>query len=684
MKRLTLSRKSSGLSSAGKIKQFEFLKRIKFPKIPFSFKWFVRISLVLLVIFVLFLVLGYVFVARPILAIASEARELKASTSALQKGLEDLNIKEIKIGIEAVEAQLTDFENEYRKNMNTLRKLPNVESYYQDGERLLAVGHETIELGKLTLSILEPYAVDLGLATDGESVTQLTAKERIVKLMRLMPQFSPKVQEISDRVSKIDSELSQIDASKYPTQLPGIVSYFGIDPNINIQEQILGIQSISNELAAKAPEFEAFFNAIPEFMGLNEPKRYLILMANNYELRMSGGFNTYIVVVEFVEGVPEIIYSIDTYNIDEGARTGSSFLVNRNVPYFLSNYLYIQGRNARLYARDATSSNADFPLAANTLLDGFWFKDRSLPQEIDGVIQINNDLAVDILKVVGPVNTEKYSIKTDSGNYITIPVTEFNSENVIEELENIAGGKLAEIIGRKEIIKFLGQSILEKMYNSEATNLVNIVKVLLDSMSKKDVVMYSFDPVVQKAFEDLGYGGRIKSVPEDWDYLHVNRSNFGSGKADWTGEGFVTMDIAKNLETKDGKKISTVQVKIKNPKRPDWFNIDPCCFYKGYTRVYVPKGSRLISVSASDGQDPKGAEFVDEELGKTYIESYTVQPKETDLTITYIYELPDTVNTDNYNLLIQRQSGASIDPYKITVGSDSTEVLLNADKEVTL
>ena len=103
-----------------------------------------------------------------------------------------------------------------------------------------------------------------------------------------------------------------------------------------------------------------------------------------------------------------------------------------------------------------------------------------MPQDIDGVIQINNDIVVDLLKVVGPVNTEKYSIRTDTGAYVTVPVTEFNADNVIENLENIAGGKLAETIGRKEIIKFLGQSILQKIFTSEATNLVSIMKVMLD------------------------------------------------------------------------------------------------------------------------------------------------------------------------------------------------------------
>lgn len=657
--------------------------KFKFPKININMKWVFRILGAILALLVIVVVVAYFFVVRPMLNIAAKAQELKDSTYPVSQGLKDLNFTEVKEGLDVTKRKLAEFEEVYESNMAMIRRVPGTEAYYQDSQRMLSVAEQGIELGELTVSILEPHAADLGFSTNGVVPEQIPAQERVIKLIRLMPQFSSSVNEISDRMQKIDDELAQIDASRYPTQLPGIVSQFGLDPELNLQEQILALQSISSELSAKAPQFESFFNAIPDFMGLNEPKKYLILMANNYELRMSGGFNTYIIVAEFDQGIPQITYSIDTYFIDEGERTGSSNLVSRNVPYFLGKYLYIQERGGRLYARDATSTHADFPRAADVLLTEFWNKDRSLPSDIDGVMQINNDIAVDILRVVGPVNTEQYSIRTDSGGYITVPVTEFNSDNVIENLEHIAGGKLAETIGRKEIIKFLGQSILQKIFTSEATNLVNIAKVMLDSMSKKDIMLYSFDANVEKAFQDLGYGGRIVQQDEGWDYLHVNRSNFGSGKADWTKEGFVTQSVYKNIEIKDGKKISTVKVTIHNPKRPSWYNIDPCCFYNAYLRVYAPGGSKMVSVTASDGQEPNAAEYNDEVLNKTYFESFTRQPKETDLELTFVYELPETVNTDDYKILIQRQSGTSVDDYEIGVEGVTQEVLLNADKKLT-
>jgi len=658
------------------------LNKFRFPKIRFNFKLILKILLITLLVLITSLVVGYFVLLRPVLAIANSARELKASTQEISIGVKDLDFTKVKEGLESTKLQLKEFEDVYAKNMNTIRKLPMAEAYYQDSQSLLAVASQGIELGEITVNILEPYAAELGFSLNGVVPLSVPAEDRIIKFISLMPEFSPRVSEISQKMTNINDELSKIDPSRYPRKLPWYVKYFGIDPNLDLRGEVLALQSVSRELANKAPQFEAMFNSIPEFMGLNEPKRYLVLMANNYELRMSGGFNTYIVVAEFEKGIPQITYSIDTYFIDEGDRTGSSFLVNRNVPYFLRNYLYLSGNTYRLYARDATSISPDFPTAANNLLDGFWRKDRSLPQKIDGVMQINNDIAVDLLRVVGPVNTEKYSIRTDSGGYITVPVTEFNADNVIEELENIAGGKLAQTIGRKEIIKFLGQSIFEKVFTSEAVNLLNIVNVMLDSMSKKDVLLYSFDPIVQKAFDGLGYSGKVVLEPLGWDYLHVNRSNFGAGKADWTKEGFVTQTVKKNIEVIDGKKIGTVTVTVHNPKRPDWYNIDPCCFYNAFLRVYVPLGSKMTSIVASDGQEVSGAEYTDVELQKTFFESFTRQLKETALDITYTYELPESVDLENYNLLVQRQSGTSVDKYIIGLNGVSQELLLNSDKKV--
>ncbi len=659
-------------------------KKIKMPKIPFNKKYVFGFFGVVLILFLVSMMGAYFFIARPLIALAHDAKDLKASTYQIKQGAKNFDFDEIQTGLENTQAQLNEFETSYEKNMKLIRRLPNAEAYYQDGLHLINASHESIDLGTLMVTILEPYAGELGFKTKDNNAQNLPAQDRIVKFLSLMPQFSSSVDEIASKTQKIDEELQQIDAKRYPQEMPWWLVKAGVDPELNIREEILAVQGISSELSNKAPQFKALFDAVPEFMGLNEPKKYLILMANNYEIRMSGGFNTYILVVEFNKGIPQITYSIDTYFIDEGERTRSSALVNRNVPYFLRNYLYIQDRGARLYARDATSTSPDFPTAVDTLLNGFWRKDRTLPQDLNGVFQINNDVVVDILKVVGPVSTAGYTVKTDTG-YRSIPTTEFNAENVIYELENIAGGKLAETVGRKEIIKFLADSIFTKIFTSEATNLINIANVGLESLSKKDVMLYSFDPDVQKAFHNLGYSGEIVNTPDDtWDYLHVNRSNFGSGKADWTTEGFVHQTVKKDIEIKDGKKISTVEVTIHNPKRPDWYHIDPCCFYRAYSRIYVPKGSKMVSITASDGQDVKGAEYDDEDLNKTYLEAFTLQPKETDLTIKYVYELPNTVDIDDYKLLLQRQSGTSIDEYTVGVNGVSKSVLLNSDKEVQI
>lgn len=676
--------KNTTQSSIKRSPSVSFTKMPNLPKVKINKKWVFGILGTLLGLIIIFAAVGYFLFVMPLMNIANKAKELKASTFTVRQGLENMNLTQTRAGLDDLKENLAEFKTVYEDNMGMIRKLPKAELYYQDSQHLMAVADESLGLGYLAIDMIEPYADDLGFATDSNIASNVPAQERVIKLMRLMPEFSPRVAEIAQRMESIDKQLAQIDASRYPTQLPWFVSYMGVDPDTNVREYVLGVQAISKELSAKAPQMTAFFNAIPDFMGLNTPKRYLILMANNYELRMSGGFNTYIIGVEFKEGIPDIFFSIDTYFIDEGDRTGSSALVNRNVPAHLRNYLYLSGNTYRWYARDATSNSPDFPSAVNDLLTEFWRRDRTLPQDIDGVIQINNDLAVDILRAVGPVSTEKYSIRRDDGTYVTIPVTEFNADNVIEELETIAGGKLAQTIGRKEIIKYLGQSILTKMYTSEATNLLNITRVILDSLSKKDIKVYSFDANVEKAFDDLGYSGKIQPISTDMDYLHVNRSNYGSGKADWTKPGFVTQEVSKSIEVKDGKKVSTVAVTIKNPTRPDWYNIDPCCFYKAYMRVYVPLGSKMISVTASDGQDARGVAFDDTALQKTYIESFTTQPKQTDLTITYVYELPDTVNLDDYKLMLQRQSGTTIDPYSISVEGVGEEVLLNSDKIISL
>lgn len=603
--------------------------------------------------------LGFIFIGIPLLGLYKDAMVLKAQASSLKQAAKEQDLSKMNKSLLALKDNVSEFESKYEKRLYLIKALPVAKNYYEDGKHFLKAANYGLDLGSVTVGILEPFASDLGFKVEGKELegNELTNQERLVKILKLLPEFALEIDKIALSTRKIDEELSQINETKYPEFIRGI----------RVRSQIASIKMVSHELAQKSPQFKELFSALPSLMGLDAPKVYMVLMANNYELRMSGGFNTFLVLFKIDNGVPEILGSMDTYDIDKDY----FYMVNFNVPYYIRDYLKLN----RLYARDATSTSPDFVEASDKFLNEFWRKNYALYQKIDGVMQVNNFVVEDLLRVLGPVDSGGYSVRTDEGNYIGIPIKEFNSENVILELEKIAGGDLSEIIGRKDIIKYLMNSIMQKALNASTENLLPLSQTVLKLLGSKDIIMYTFDPILQKAVEDLGYSGRIVGVPEAWDYLHVSNSNFGAGKRDW----IIKRNVVKEVYEENGQKISVVSLTITNPKSPDWWRWAP--FYNDYFRFYVPKGSKLLSSTASDGQEINAKEY--EHLGKTVFEGFFKVKEDASITVTYKYSLPNTVDMGNYNLLIQKQSGTRGDVYEVKKGNSSEKFELSSDKKIT-
>ena len=627
--------------------------RFSFPKIGKKFKIAILSFFVLIVLAIAGV--GF-FVVYPVLSLKDQALKLKDNAGLIKDALTDKDIALARERIGSTKSELENFEVSYTKAMTVVSKIPMVKPYYNDGIHAITASKRGLNIGIELLTILEPFSSQLGFK-DGTDMEAVDNKTRIFNLIKLMPEISPQVSASLSKISEVDKEISYIDESRYPEELRGL----------KIRGNISQVKSLLHELSVKAPTFDKLFSLIPEIMGLSQPKTYLLLMANNYELRMSGGFNTYLVLTKIDKGVPTVIMSLDTYDIDKD----KSFLVYRNVPAHLRDYLLV----SRYYARDATSNSPDFKVALDEFLAKFWKVDYSMPQKFDGVIQVNNNVVENLLKVVGPVTTGGYSVKTDQGTYITVPKQEFNSENVIMELEKIAGGSLSETIGRKDIIRYLMLSIMDKALNTPAENLGNLAQTLFSDLNQKNILLHFFDPGAQASIESLGYGGTLVPVPAGYDYLQVNNSNYGAGKRDWLME----REVWKETNVENGKLVAIVKMKTVNPQSPPWWQWMK--FYRDYFRIYTPLGSKLISATSSDGQDLKAKEI--EDLGKTAIEGFFRLEENSENTITVKYELPATVSIGAYKLIIQKQSGVKNVSYTVSYKGTSKSFDLVTDKEIS-
>jgi len=219
------------------------------------------------------------------------------------------------------------------------------------------------------------------------------------------------------------------------------------------------------------------------------------------------------------------------------------------------------------------------------------------------------------------------------------------------------------------------------------SDITKTMRVLEESLNEKQILLYSSNYQIEKEISERDWSGEILKTQKD--YLSVINTNINGYKTD----GVIDERIEHLAEIQpDGSIIDTVTIIRKH----NGGNYEYEGFNKvnaDYMRVYVPKGSELISAEGQSREfnsppldydslkfkrDPQvqmeeNSTNIDEETGtriyedsdKTVFANWVyVSPQETAV-IKYKYLLPFKININSsdklveaYSLLVQKQSGS--------------------------
>src|SRR3989344_3076780 len=123
---------------------------------------------------------------------------------------------------------------------------------------------------------------------------------------------------------------------------------------------------------------------------------------------------------------------------------------------------------------------------------------------------------------------------------------------------------------------------------------------MLMQVNQKHIMFYLSDKDAQEGVEALNAAGRIK--PFEGDYLHINDANMGGAKSNL----FVDESVEQNYEIdSDGSITKKLTISYKNPQPPSDCNLERgnLCLngiLRNWFRIYVPKGSELVSSIGSE------------------------------------------------------------------------------------
>ncbi len=459
--------------------------------------------------------------------------------------------------------------------------------------------------------------------------------------------------ELKNILASATSSLAKVDPHDLPTEL---------------QPKIIYLQTELNRLTdviTSALDIPALIN---EIINNKEEKNYVFLFQNSAELRPTGGF----------------FGSLAFISVKDGAVTGLS--IPGGGPYDFQGQLSKNIRPPepiRLLRGAWQLQDAnwwfDFKASAQKIL---WFIKNSAGPEADGVIAITPDLALDLLKLTGPINMPKYK------KIIT-------ADNFMIETQSAVELEYDKTINRpKQFIADLFPELINRTLSLPADKKMELITILEKALRAKNIQFYFTDEYLQEQFSLLGFSGEVKQVP--LDYLAVVHTNIGGGKTDAVINNKITHSV-EILPTGDlVANVTITRTHNGNPK-----NIFESRHNVDYLRLYVPAGAELLEATGATPPPldyfraiTPGANFDDDllatetnekihtssgtretsEFGKTVFANWlSISPGES-RTLTYTYKLPFTLSAQSdwqdlrrYSVYFQKQAGVTKTSFSSTL-----------------
>ncbi len=497
------------------------------------------------------------------------------------------------------------------KSNLSLTMIPIVSSRVNAGETVLQVGQIISQTGYDLTSALQPVT-DIMKGKDSSQVqTQTSMADYTTLAMKTLALARPKFQ----------NSLADL---KYALILLNRVNMQDLDGNL--RDQLNGNKDKLGKLIDLMSQTESLSEVLPELLGANGARDYLLLFQNTAEKRPTGGFIGSYGIISFDQGKLSNFFTDNVYNPD-GQLNVKGII---NVPP-----LPLQRITPNWAMRDGNWS-PDYPTSANQIKE---FYQQGSNREVNGVIAVTPDLIQQIMQLVGPIYLSNWNEIVTADNII--PLIQYK---VDIQFKNAPDPKMFLID--------LSKVLFDKIMSLTPEDWPKLMTIINTSLKDKLILMWSPNATVASWLQSSNFDGRTKAW--DGDYLQINTANIGGTKSSqFVNESYKLMT---NINA-NGEIENTVTITYQHTGNYDW----PSGPLIAYQRIYVPKGSQLLETSDNhQGGGKEGITEVYDDLGKTVFGDYLhVDPGNT-LTLSYTYKLPFTISLQDhptYAILIQKQPG---------------------------
>ncbi len=551
-----------------------------------------------------------------------------------------------------VEAQKS-FDEAFSSSKDILRYV-DITGTVRSGEDLLSVGQDLTEAGQHISRGLAPllhstdgvFAVaDKNKEPDSGSSNLITAvKDSQIELKSALISL----QQAQDTVATVSSPL-------LPT---------------NIQSQVDKLKKVLPTLTSSLKMFLDRSDTMLSILGADRQKQYLLVFANNHELRPVGGFLGSIALINVDKGKVE---NIDVKSVYDPDGQLHEFIAPPSPLLPITN---------RWYLRDANWF-VNYPDSAKKITQFF---EKEGGPTVDGVILMTPEVIRQLLTITGPIAVPGYNVTVSADNFydITQDQVTYSYDRTINK--------------PKQFLADLTPLLLNTLMGDGNTGKLGILQALAASLEKKDLLLYFRDQVAQQQIEQAGWAGTLPD--KEPGFLMVNNANIGGSKSD----EYMEQEIDSRTQVNTSGDVDVVltirrthhgptEGLVKNVNYPN--NEEPAKKDNViYQRVLVPAGAQLIDAKGytpaslvphpnlpdadlavkPDGDvvvwekqqvDNRTGTAIGSEAGYTYFANWIItHPGETTVTL-YHYIVPKAAaglnvirQAGNFGMYFAKQSGA--------------------------
>lgn len=403
---------------------------------------------------------------------------------------------------------------------------------------------------------------------------------------------------------------------------------------------------------------------LPNILGFEGKRTYLVLFQNNMELRPGGGFIGSYALLQVQDGRILNFDIYDVYDADGKLKT------HIEPPFHLRRYLGA----SHLFLRDSNYS-IDFPTNAKRAAD---LLQLETGQRVDGVVAVDTQILHAMLSVLGPVSIPDYQETATAENVYLLTQTH------VEE------GFFPGSTQKKDFLRALLNAIFAKFAGENGEKKLATVQEIGELVQGKHILFAFSESAEQHVFtvnnaSSALWDGRKKEKGSFLDFFGIIDTNIGTNKTNY----YLTRTLEQRVSfDAKGTLFTTATVTYTNASTNDSpFGGD----YKNYLRFVIPQGATLQEIHI-DGQKvkttdaiidpsvftakrfiaPKALEIEKaEEQGRAVVGFFVEVPIGKSTTVAMTYSFPksfDAADTSfTYDLKVFKQPGTLDDPYSLFI-----------------